>query len=147
MKTVKYDTSKTGWETILRDYKANLLEKFIQEWSPDGLPFEMNSGEAFRYESEQLKKQDKTISRTSIIFGLNAMVDMGLLTFREKTGKGGHHKIYRLAMTPRELELYVTTILVQGIKATWPQAYSEVAKRVLVGEPLEGIDDIEKEPR
>uniref|UniRef100_A0A6M3MDS3 Uncharacterized protein n=1 Tax=viral metagenome TaxID=1070528 RepID=A0A6M3MDS3_9ZZZZ len=121
---MKYDTSETGWRTILKDYVGNILEKFIQE----GEIFEMNSGEAFRYESKQLEEQDRTISRASIIFALNDMVDMGLLTWRDKTGKGGHHRVYSLAMTPSQLEVYVVTLLLQRIKDTWPQAYQKVVQ-------------------
>jgi len=122
---VKYDTSKTGWATIQVDYAADVLDKFIQEYDPEGEPFEMNSGDAWRYETELLKKQDRTISRASIIFELNKMVDVGVLAWRDKTGKGGHHRIYRLAMTPHELEVYVVGILLKSLKDTWPRAFSE----------------------
>jgi len=125
---VKYDTNETGWATILVDYIADVLEKFIEEYNPEGEPFEMGSGVAFRHELELLKKQDRTISRASIIFGLNRMVDMDppLLTFRTTTGKGGHFRIYRLAKAPHELEVNVVTHLLQRIKENWPKAYSEV---------------------
>jgi len=127
---VKYDTSETGWRTILKDYAADMLEKFIQEWNPEGEPFEMNTLKAFMYELELLKKQDRTISRASIIFALNDMVDMGLLTYREKTGKGGHQRVYSLAMTPMQLDVYVVTNLLQRIKDTWPRAFKEVLEVV-----------------
>ena len=123
---MKYDTSKTGWATIRVDYGADILEKFIQEWRPGGEPFEMNTRLAFEYELELLKKQDRTISRASVIFELNKMVDMGILTYRSKTGKGGHHKVYRLAKSPHELEVDIVTHLLQRIKKNWPKAYSEV---------------------
>ena len=122
---MKYDTNETGWRTILVDYIADVLEKFIEEYDPEGEPFEMNSGVAFRYELELLKKQDRTISRASIIFGLNRMVDMGILAWRDMTGKGGHHRIYRLAMTPHELEVYVVGILLKRINDNWPRAFQE----------------------
>ena len=122
---MKYDTNATGWATILVDYAANVFEKFIDEYDPEGEPFEMNTGDAFRYELEQLKKQDRTISRASIIFEMNKMVDMGILTYRSKTGKGGHHKVYRLAKSPHELEVDVVVLLLKRIKETWPGAFQE----------------------
>uniref|UniRef100_A0A6M3MHP2 Uncharacterized protein n=1 Tax=viral metagenome TaxID=1070528 RepID=A0A6M3MHP2_9ZZZZ len=130
MQTVKYDTSETGWRTILKDYAADLLEKFILEWRLEGKTFEMNSGEAFRYESKQLEEQDRTISRASIIFALNDMVDMGLLAYRDKTGKGGHHRVYSLAMTPLQLEVYVVTNILQRVRDTWPDVYQKVVEVV-----------------
>jgi len=130
VQTVKYDTSKIGWRSILKDYAADLLEKFIQEWSLKGEPFEMNSGEAFRYESKQLEKEKRTISRASIIVALNYMVDIGLLKHRDTTGKGGHHRVYSLANTPYQLERFVVTNILQRIRDTWPDAYQEVVEVV-----------------
>jgi len=132
---VKYDTSKTGWETIRVDYAADILEKFILEWRPTGEPFEMDTRRAFEYELAERQEQDLTISRASVIFELNKMADMGLLTWRDKTGKGGHHKVYRLAMTPHELEALVVTRLLKHVKENWPQAYAEVVPKL---EDLEG---------
>lgn len=123
---MKYDTNATGWATILVDYAANVFDKFIDEHEYNSTDvFEMNTRQAFEYELEQLKKQDRTISRASIIFEMNKMVDMGILTYRSKTGKGGHHKVYRLAKSPHELEVDVVVLLLKRIKETWPGAFQE----------------------
>ena len=34
------------------------------------------------------------MSRASVIFFLNDMVDDGILRYVSKTGKGGHHRVY-----------------------------------------------------
>jgi len=44
----------------------------------------------------------RTISRASIINFLNAMVDEGFLSYTETTGKGGHRRIYTVAVTEEE---------------------------------------------
>jgi len=85
----------------------------------------MNTRQAFEYELEQLKKQDRTISRASIIFEMKKMEKMGLLTSRDMTGKGGHHRIYRLAKRPHDVEVDVVSILLMRIKQTWPGAFKE----------------------
>lgn len=127
---MKYDTNERGWRTILKDYSADILEKFIFEWRLEGEPFEMSSRDTFEYENDLLKEQGRTISRASIVFALNEMVTMGLLTYRETTGKGGHRKIYSLAMTPREIELFVVTNVLQRVKDTWPSSFKEVLHAV-----------------
>lgn len=129
---MQYNTSKTGWNAILRDYVAMILEHFIEEWPLHDPPkhFEMTSGEAFRYVLFELKKLDRTISRASVIFELSKMADMGLLTYRTTTGKGGHHRVYRLAMAPQQLEIYVVTNILRRVKDTWPTAYDRVTSVV-----------------
>ena len=36
------------------------------------------------------------ISRASVIFFLNDLVEAGLVTYREQTGQGGYHRVYSL---------------------------------------------------
>ena len=54
------------------------------------------------YEVNQQLTDDEKISRASIIFFLNDMVDEGILGFRDATGKGGHHRVYYPLMDERE---------------------------------------------
>jgi len=45
------------------------------------------------------KREGSPISRASVIFFLNKLVDMGILGYGDETGKGGHHRRYHAAMT------------------------------------------------
>ena len=110
-----YDTSKTGWRTILRDYSADILEKFILR----GVGYEMNSREAFEYELAVRQEQGLSISRASVINTLNDMVDMKLLTYRETSAKGGYHRVYRLAGEPKDLKTMVTKQLLASLDRLW----------------------------
>ena len=63
-------------------------------WSKDE---GVNSREVWGQVNSALEDKDigkQTISRASIINFLNRMVDEGILSYREKTGKGGHHRVY-----------------------------------------------------
>ncbi|MBA7491409.1 hypothetical protein ES702_01954 [subsurface metagenome] len=45
------------------------------------------------------------ISRASVIFFLNDLVDEGLVKWEDGTGKGGHHKLYYI-VTRDKVELF-----------------------------------------
>ena len=55
------------------------------------------SGKMWQMISEDLDPD--TISRASVIFFLNRLVDWKVCAFRDATGKGGHHRIYYITMT------------------------------------------------
>ncbi len=64
--------------------------------------------------NERLK--EGTISRASIINFLNAMVDDGPLAYHEITGKGGHRRIYRAAMTEQQYWTWLMEVVDTKLK-------------------------------
>ena len=79
----KIDPSKIGLRKTLREYEELAL-RFIWENGEEGA----TSAPTWRTVNERLR-DGKTISRASIIFFLNRMVDQGVLSWRDATGKGG----------------------------------------------------------
>jgi len=125
---MKYDTSETGWETILKDYQTALLKKLMQNLSEDPEFPGWGSAAGHKY---LLQETEYGVSRASVIFCLNDMEARGMLTSVERTGKGGHHKIWSPAFKDEAaLENYVVANLLQRIHDTWPRAYGEVVKVV-----------------
>ena len=55
-------------------------------------------------------------ARLASIESLNRLVDDGLLTYGEGTGKGGHHRIYRAAMTRLEWNRHIYDLFVCHIQ-------------------------------
>ena len=86
---VKFDTNNDGFLTVMRDYQEICL-RFVWEKGEEGV----TSGTAWLHTNKVLMEKEKSISRASVIFFLNDMVDEGFLTFREETGKGGYHRIW-----------------------------------------------------
>ena len=82
MSGFKFDPSQPGLRKTLKEYEELAL-RYIWEADEAGA----NSGETWRNVNKRLK-EGQTISRTSIIFHLNRMVDQGVLAYREATGKG-----------------------------------------------------------
>ena len=84
----KLDLAKKGFRKICEPYKEAIFNVLIEADKPLG------SGVVWKAVNED---KGVKISRASVIFFLNFLVDDGLCTFDDATGKGGHHKLYRLA--------------------------------------------------
>ena len=81
----------------------------------------------WRAVNERLE-EGKTISRASVIFFLNRMLDQGVLTWRDATGKGGHHKIYITKLDENGYKKYVVRTLLESVTKDFPEATEEVLK-------------------
>ena len=58
----------------------------------------------------------QTISRASIINSLNRMSRIGVLKYKEITGKGGHRGLYSPAMNENELKKHIADELIESIR-------------------------------
>lgn len=60
----------------------------------------MKSTDMYRYlerkDIRSNRSKHGTVSRASTINFMNSLVDEGMVTYTEETGKGGYHKIYSL---------------------------------------------------
>lgn len=56
------------------------------------------------------------MSRASVIFFLDDMVEEGVLEYETETGKGGHHRVYFPAMMPKQFESYVTKVIMDKLQ-------------------------------
>jgi hypothetical protein len=102
---MKFDTSNEGLNTLFKPYQASLLEHIWELNNPSRTG--ITSGQAHGFiqgtgEKELMK------SRASVINFLNNMVDAGVLTFNEESGKGGYHRVYYPSMDRDQFAKYVT---------------------------------------
>lgn len=118
MQVFKFDPSQKGLRKTLREYEEIAL-RYIWDIGDKGA----GSGIVWRIVNEKLG-YGKSISRASIIFFLNRMVDEGVLGFRDATGKGGHHRIYIPKLDERGYKKYIVKTLYNSVT----QDFSEVAK-------------------
>ncbi len=72
----------------------------------------------------------RTISRASVINFLNAMVDVGVLSYHEITGKGGHRRIYAPMYDEAGTKTYLANMIIQKLNAEWPDATKEAIKKL-----------------
>lgn len=82
---MKVDTNKPGQRAIWKLYEIASIEELIEHE-------ERTSGDVW---SEILFK-GVDISRASVIYFLNRLVEDGFATFVERSGKGGYHRVYSL---------------------------------------------------
>ena len=90
---LKLYTGKTSLEMFFKNWQVEAL-RYLWRIRPDG----DNSRAVWLNVNESLQG---TISRASIINSLNAMVEEEMLSYTENTGKGGYHRVYKLAHSQR----------------------------------------------
>ena len=113
---MKFDTKKEGLNTLFKPYQVKLLEHIweLNESEKVGV----NSSRAHEYLLTTSEKK----SRASVIFFLNDLVDEGILDYEERTGKGGHHRVYYPKMDRDEFANYVTNTITAKLSKAFPSA-------------------------
>lgn len=117
---VTFDTNKYGFLTVMRDYQEICL-RFAWEKGEEGV----TSGTAWLHTNKVLMEKEKSISRASVIFFLNDMVDEGVLNYRDKTGKGGHHRVYVPTFDEEGFKIHVAKTIISRLFEIWPEATRE----------------------
>ena len=120
MVVFKFNPAETGLRKTLREYEEIAL-RYIWDVGDEGA----GSGKTWIHVNEQLK-DGKSISRASIIFYLNRMVDEGVLGFRDATGKGGHHRIYITKLDESGYKKYVVKTLLDSVAKDFPKETEEI---------------------
>lgn len=124
MPVFKFDPEKSGLRKTLREYEELAL-RYIWSVGEEGA----GSGNTWNAVNERLG-EDKRISRASIIFFLNRMVDEGVLNFRDATGKGGHHRIYYPNLDERGYKMYIVKTLYESLARDFPDITKEALSKI-----------------
>jgi len=119
---LKFDPSESGLRKTLKEYQELAL-RFVWEVGEEGA----NSGAVWRTVNERLGER-KSISRASVIFFLNDMVDDGVLGFRDATGKGGHHRVYVAKLDEEGFRKYLLRTVIDSMKRDFPEETREVLR-------------------
>ena len=119
MGSFKFDPSKHGLRKTLKEYEEIGL-RYIWNQGEKGA----GSGKTWKAVNEALGP-DKSISRASVIFFLNRMVDQGVLDYRTATGKGGHHRVYFPIMDERDYKKHLLKTVVESLMRDFPEETKE----------------------
>ena len=122
MGSFKFDPSKHGLRKTLKEYEEIGL-RYIWNQGEKGA----GSGKTWKAVTETLGP-DKSISRASVIFFLNRMVDQGVLDYRTATGKGGHHRVYYPIMDERGYKKHLLKTVVESLMRDFPAETREALK-------------------
>lgn len=115
-----FNPAEKGLRKTLREYEELAL-RHIWDVGEEGA----NSGRTWEAVNMELG-MGKSISRASLIYFLNRMVDQGVLSFRDATGKGGHQRIYVPRLDERGYKKYVVRTLFESVAKDFPEATEEV---------------------
>ncbi len=111
--TLKFDPEKKELAKILRNYQIEAL-KSVWKNSEKGL----TSREVYEYVNGKI---DGSISRASIINFLKAMADERVLNYKERTGKGGSHRVYTPRFNESEFKKYVAQTMINSLLKDFPE--------------------------
>ncbi|MFH2109726.1 MAG: hypothetical protein ABIJ47_00545 [Candidatus Bathyarchaeota archaeon] len=88
------------------------------------VPEGAKSKEVWLNANEQL---EGLISRASVINSLNAMVDNGILDYEERTGKGGHHRVYHHRYSETQLKEHLASRFIAKLLEEFPKETRKAA--------------------
>jgi len=121
MKRFKFDPSKKKLRKTLKEYEEIAL-RHIWDIGEEG----QGSGSTWEYVNNKLAEVGKSISRASVIFFLDRMVEQGVLQYRETTGKGGRFRIYYPKLNEREYRKFMLKTIIDSRMMDFPEETKEV---------------------
>ncbi len=121
---ISIDTSSKGLEMVLKDYQEAALRYL---WRLDGGG--ASSRDVWVQVNEDLKGK-RTISRASIINFLNSMVDEGVLSYTETTGKGGHRRIYSAKHDEAGFKEYIAKVVLGNLLRDFPEETRKAIQKI-----------------
>jgi predicted transcriptional regulator len=113
---MKFDMSEKGFLTLFKPYQAALLEHIWELNNPGRVG--ITSGQAYEF----MKDHPDSKSRASLIFFLNDMVEEGILTYEEESGKGGYHRVYYPRMDREQFAQHVVETITDKLNEVFPEA-------------------------
>jgi len=119
---LRLDTGKESLAMFFRDYQVEAL-RYLWRVQPEGA----NSRTVWTGVNDSLQG---SVSRVSIINYLNAMVDEGLLTYTETTGKGGHQRVYCMEYGEAEFRQHVAGIIISKLLREYPLETMKALQRI-----------------
>ena len=119
-----FDPSEDGLRKTLKEYQELAL-RYLWNIGEEGA----GSGPVWRAVNEELQKHGGSISRSSIIFSLNDLVDQGVLSFILESGKGGMQRIYKPTMDEDDYKKYVVKTILESALRDFSVETTEVLRK------------------
>jgi len=129
-----FKTFETDLETVWKEYQV-IVMSYLWKIGEEGA----GSGKSWEATNLVLKESGKSISRASIIFFLNQMVDEGVLEYVERTGKGGHHRIYSPAFSETAFKEFLAGKILSHLMQEFPDETKTVLGKMRQGKSWRNI--------
>ena len=114
----KIDTAKDAMLAIMKPYQHGIISMMIEKKT--GL-ITSDIHAALEYEGH-------IISRASVINFCKTLAENGIVSFEERTGKGGYHRVYSKRLSWEQIIASIHTTVLITLKAAFPD--SEYLKEV-----------------
>lgn len=122
--TLEFNPEGSGLDKVLKDYQIEAL-KLVWKKEEDGAI----SKEVYEHVNVALKGV-RTISRASIINFLNAMVDEGVLNYKEETCKGGYRRIYYPKLDERGFKKHIAKTVINSLVKDFREETNETLEEL-----------------
>lgn len=113
-----------GREGLLVAFKPYAAEMLRELWRRKG-----QKGATSRHMLDHLETKEYEVSRASVIQELNNFVALGIASYEEETGKGGHHRVYSAKMTEEEFWIWLAKQTCETLRSA--SNMPDLIKRVL----------------
>jgi len=102
----KLDLSLNGYRKVFKEYHKATIDFLLED--PES---SYGSGKVWNAINDRGVK----ISRASVIFYLDFLVEKGICVYEVTTGKGGHFRLYKIAGTWEFIKNMIMIDLLEGI--------------------------------
>ena len=120
MNGLEFDTSLTGFSAVLKDWQLKVMKVV---W---GTPEGANSRMVWTKVLPILNGE--TISRASVINFLESMREMGVISGKDATGKGGHHWVYYPKLNEAEFKKLIADRMIESLMHSFPEETRKAIK-------------------
>ena len=120
---LEIDASQQGLRMILKDWQEEAMTVL---W--DNSQKECISREVFNQVNQRLSSG--SISRASIINFLADMVEKGVLSMTETTGKGGHRGVYSSNMDESGFKKFVVERAIEALMRNFPEETRQTIEKL-----------------
>lgn len=116
---MQLDTDQKGLSVLFKEWQVPLVEKLFRA--------SLTSRDAHEFLAENDVRTSKglthnSVSRASVINFLNDLVNQDLLEYDAESGKGGYHRIYKMALTREEFAHRITGQFVDKLLEAFPES-------------------------
>lgn len=133
---MKLDTKEAGLRKVFKEYEIVGIEYLFSVSEPVG------SGKVWTWINEGSKWGQipgNSISRATVINFLNRLVDEDLLTWKDATGKGGHHRLYEMELSRQEFAKKVIEKFVASLREIADQEKIEFSSSFFLSLELDQV--------
>ena len=122
---LKIDVGEDGFNMVLKPYQIEAM-KYLWVIPGEG----RSSREVYEAVNDALPG-GSSISRASIINSMNALVDDGVLSFHEITGKGGHRRIYKSVYDESGFKQFIAETVLRKLLHDFPEETRKAIHKVI----------------